>query len=98
MKTVIQDEGFDPRSSKDMQRLSYLTGVSSSTYGNIFDHVTRMPRHSTIGATISGLGYREVFVKDTKKKIDREKAIEQGIAEIKAQRKRLERHRNNGKG
>jgi hypothetical protein len=89
IKTLVQDEGFDIR--KDVMRLSYLTGVSPSTYRNLFDGVTRQPRNSTAEGTIKALGFKRVVVRDTEKKINRERAIEQGMEIAREKRERAAR-------
>jgi hypothetical protein len=84
VKTLLQDEGFNLK--KDARQISYLSDVSASAVLNLIDGTTKKPRHSTIGAIVSSLGYKEVFVRDTQKKIDREKAIEDGMQRIREQR------------
>jgi hypothetical protein len=52
--------------------LHELTGVSLSTFDGWFEGDTRDPRHTTIMATMSALGYEEQFVKTKKLDMDQE--------------------------
>jgi transcriptional regulator with XRE-family HTH domain len=61
IRTVLQDEGM--YSKKQRKTLSELSGVGQSTYEGWFEGETRNPRHETIMATMTALGYEEKFVK-----------------------------------
>lgn len=92
LRTIVQDEGFTGKGA--LQRLSLLSGVSATTYDNMFNGETRLPRHSTIAATINSMGYKEVFVRDRDKKIDREAEIERAIEERRKQRLKQKKNGN----
>jgi transcriptional regulator with XRE-family HTH domain len=59
MRTLVQDEGL----YKNLQAVHEISGVSAATLHNWFHGDTRQPRHSTIAAVASSLGYEEQFVK-----------------------------------
>ncbi|MEY9493792.1 hypothetical protein [Bradyrhizobium elkanii] len=61
MRTVLQEEGM--YSKKQRQVLHELSGVGVQTFENWFEGDVRNPRHETIMATMSSLGYEEQFVK-----------------------------------
>ncbi|WLA79542.1 hypothetical protein [Bradyrhizobium elkanii] len=61
MRTVLQEEGM--YSKKQRQVLHELSGVGVQTFENGFEGDVRNPRHETIMATMSSLGYEEQFVK-----------------------------------
>jgi hypothetical protein len=61
VQTILQDEGLYAKKKRSM--LHQLTGVAVSTYDGWFDGDTKDPKHTTIAATITALGYEEQFVK-----------------------------------
>lgn len=67
MRTVLQDEGLFAKNKRKI--LHELSGVSLSTFDGWFEGETKDPKHATIMATMSALGYEEHFVKP-KKPID----------------------------
>jgi transcriptional regulator with XRE-family HTH domain len=85
VRTILQDEGL--YSKKRRATLHQLTGVSVTTYDGWFEGETRDPKHTTIMATLSALGYEEKFVKETTVDIDKE------LAAAAAWRERQERER-----
>jgi hypothetical protein len=72
MRTVLQDEGMFAK--KRRQILHEISGVAVTTFDGWFEGDTINPRHETIMATMSSVGYEEQFVK--KKEIDIEKERE----------------------
>jgi hypothetical protein len=68
MRTALQDEGLFAKNKRKL--LHDLTGVSMSTYDGWFEGETLSPRHETIMATMSAIGYEEQFVKVIKGSID----------------------------
>jgi hypothetical protein len=91
LRTLLQDEGF--YNKKARKRLSLLTGVSVSTYDNMFEGDTRMPRHTTVGGTVAALGFKEVFVRDREAKIDREREIAKAAKELAGKREALRKQK-----
>ncbi|MBO4221930.1 hypothetical protein [Bradyrhizobium neotropicale] len=90
-RTILQDEGLYAKSKRRM--LHELTGVSVSTFDGWFEGDTRDPRHMTIMATMSALGYEEQFVKT--KKLDMDQELE-AAAKWREQQERA-RERSNSK-
>lgn len=87
VQTILQDEGLF--SKKKRRLLHQLTGVAVSTYDGWFEGETKDPKHTTIAATITALGYEEQFVKQHD--IDQEaelKAARAWLAKQKAAREK----------
>jgi hypothetical protein len=61
VRTILQDEDFYTKNKRNM--LHQLTGVAVSTYDGWFEGDTKDPKHTTVMATLSALGYEERFVK-----------------------------------
>lgn len=61
VRTILQDEGLYSKKKRNM--LHQLSGVAVATYDGWFDGDTKDPKHTTIAATITALGYEEKFVK-----------------------------------
>lgn len=71
VRTILQDEGMYAKNKRSM--LHSLTGVAVTTYDGWFEGETKDPKHTTIMATLSALGYEEQFVKAST--IDLEKEL-----------------------
>jgi hypothetical protein len=95
VRTILQDEGMYAKNKRSM--LSALTGCSTSTYDGWFEGETRDPRHTTVMATLSALGYEERFVKA--EKLDLDKELEAAAAWREKQDRARERFKaqSNGK-
>lgn len=84
IRTILQDEGM--YSKKQRKVLHEISGVAVQTYDGWFDGDVRDPRHQTIMATLSSLGYEEQFVKT--KTIDVEKERELAAKWLEQQEKK----------
>jgi hypothetical protein len=73
MRTVLQDE--DMFSKKRRQILHEISGVAVTTFDGWFEGDTINPRHETIMATMSSVGYEEQFVKKKDIDIEREREL-----------------------
>jgi transcriptional regulator with XRE-family HTH domain len=95
VRTKLQDENLFAKSKRKL--LHDLTGVSVSTYEGWFEGDTQSPRHETIMATMSALGYEEEFVKT--KDINMEKELEAAAKwQERRAREREKTKATNGKG
>jgi hypothetical protein len=70
VRTVLQEEGLYARNKRQM--LHNLTGVAVATYEGWFEGATKDPKHTTIMATMSALGYEEKFVRTQELDYDKE--------------------------
>ena len=73
IRTILQDEGM--YSKKQRKVLHEISGVAVQTYDGWFDGDVRDPRHQTIMATLSALGYEEQFVKTKTIDVEKERAL-----------------------
>ena len=71
VRTILQDEGLFAKKSRKM--LENLSGVKVQTFDGWFEGETRDPRHTTVMACLTALGYEETFTKTSM--IDREKEL-----------------------
>lgn len=83
MRTVLQDEGM--YSKKQRQILHEISGVGVGTFEGWFEGETRSPRHETIMATMSALGYEEQFVKAKSIDVEKERKAGQAWLEKRAE-------------
>jgi hypothetical protein len=60
-RTILQDEGMFSKEKRKI--LHEISGVSISTFDGWFEGDTINPRHETMMATLSSVGYEEQFVK-----------------------------------
>jgi transcriptional regulator with XRE-family HTH domain len=81
VRTILQDEGLYAKKKRNL--LHQLSGVSVSTYDGWFEGETKDPKHTTIMATLTAVGYEEAFVKT--KELDLEKELEVARAWLKKQ-------------
>lgn len=81
VEKIMAKEGFVGKGQT--QRMSLLSGLATSTVHNLVSQQTKLPRHSTIGAIIGSLGYKQEFIKDKSFMIDREREIIKARAERK---------------
>jgi hypothetical protein len=81
VRTLLQDEGLYSKKKRNL--LHQLSGVSVSTYDGWFEGETKDPKHTTIAATITALGYEEQFVKTHD--VDQEAELEVARAWLKKQ-------------
>lgn len=72
VRTVLQDEGMYAK--KKRRLIHELSGVGIGTMEGWFEGDTRNPRHETIAAVMSAIGYEEQFVKT--RDIDEEKELQ----------------------
>jgi hypothetical protein len=72
MRTVLQDEGLFAKNKR--KTLHELSGVALSTFDGWFEGETKDPKHATIMATMSAIGYEEQFVKTATIDLDEELA------------------------
>ncbi|WP_225116088.1 hypothetical protein [Bradyrhizobium sp. BRP22] len=94
VRTILQDEGLYAKNKRKL--LHELSGVAVATYEGWFEGDTKDPKHTTIMATLTALGYEEKFVKT--EKLDFEKELE-AAAKWREQRVRArEKAKPNGKG
>lgn len=91
VRTILQDEGM--YSKKQRKILHEISGVAVKTFDGWFEGDVRDPRHQTIMATLTSLGYEEQFVKA--RTIDIEKERESAAAWLTAQEKK--RAKSNGR-
>jgi hypothetical protein len=73
VRTVLQDEGL--YSKKQRKMLHQISGVAEATFEGWFEGDTRDPRHATIMATLTSIGYEEQFVKAKEVDFDKELKI-----------------------
>jgi hypothetical protein len=95
VRTILQDEGMYAKNKRSM--LSALSGCSTSTYDGWFEGDTRDPRHTTVMATLSALGYEERFVKAETLNLDKELAAAEQWREAQARAREKFNARPNGK-
>ncbi len=93
MRTVLQDEGMFAKNKRKM--LHELSGVALSTFDGWFEGDTKDPKHATIMATMSALGYEEKFVKT--EKLDFEKELEAAAKWREQQARAREKAKTNSK-
>lgn len=94
VRTILQDEDLYAKKKRAM--LHRLTGVSVSTYDGWFEGDTRDPKHTTIAATITALGYEEAFVK--REKLDLEAELKAAQAWSKRQKLAREKFKKSNGG
>ncbi|HEX3412845.1 MAG TPA: hypothetical protein VHT00_14090 [Stellaceae bacterium] len=89
VRTILQDEGLYTK--KKRATLHALTGVAVATYDGWFEGETKDPKHTTIMATLSALGYEEQFVKTNTIDVDTElKAAAKWREKQQAEREKFE--------
>jgi transcriptional regulator with XRE-family HTH domain len=96
IRTKLQDEGLYAKGKRKM--LHDLTGVSVSTYEGWFEGDTQSPRHETIMATMTALGYEEEFVKKENINIEKELEAAAKWRERKEREREKQKAKSNGKG
>jgi len=89
VRTLIQDEGL----FKDLGAVHEISGVSRAALDGWFFGDTRQPRHATVEAVVTSLGYETTFQK--KKDIDVEK--ERNAGKVWLQNRAKEREKMNGR-
>ncbi|MGY3278076.1 hypothetical protein [Bradyrhizobium sp. S3.7.6] len=93
IRTVLQEEGFFAK--KRRRTLHELSGVAVATFDGWFEGETRNPRHETIMATMSALGYKEEFVKV--KTIDEQKELEKARVWFEQQKELRDKSKSRSK-
>ena len=81
LQTILQDEGLFAKKKRKL--LHELSGVAVSTYDGWFEGDTKDPKHTTVMATVTAVGYEEKFVKT--KDLDLEKELVVARAWLKKQ-------------
>lgn len=95
IRTILQDEGM--YSKKQRKVLHEISGVGVGTFEGWFEGDTRNPRHETIMATMSALGYEEQFIKAKTIDIEAERKLAADwLAKQEKKREAKPKRRTNG--